>query len=168
VSQATAALVIVAGLILRRGQVADRLRQSAMVKPIDSVERGEFDGLEMSPRPFPTNHLGLEEADDRFGHRIIIGITATADGGREPGISQAVGVAHRHVLRAAVAVMDEAVEAFSAAVIACMFQRVEDEVGGQGRGAAPADHPPREDVDHKGDVHESTPRRDNVKSETQN
>src|SRR4029453_5221767 len=99
-----------------------------MVKPIDPVERGEFDGLEMSPRPFPTNHLGLEEADDRFGHRIVIGITATAGGGGGAGISQAVCIAHRHILRAAVAVMDEAVEAVSAAVIDRLFQRVEDEV----------------------------------------
>jgi hypothetical protein len=57
-------LLMVPRLILRRGQVADRLKQSAMVKPmvkpIDPVERGEFDGLAISPRPFPTNHLVLK------------------------------------------------------------------------------------------------------------
>jgi hypothetical protein len=31
-----------------------------------------------------SNHLGLEEPDDRFGQGVVIRITATADGGPIP------------------------------------------------------------------------------------
>jgi hypothetical protein len=41
-----------------------------MIEPVHPVERGEFDGLEMPPRPQPTNHFRLEEPDEGFGERL--------------------------------------------------------------------------------------------------
>jgi hypothetical protein len=39
-------VLIVARLVLRRCQVADRLEQPAVIEPIDPVERREFDGFD--------------------------------------------------------------------------------------------------------------------------
>ena len=60
-------LLIVARFILRWRHVTNRFEQPACVEPIDPLERGEFDGLDVSPRAVALNDLGLEEADDRFG-----------------------------------------------------------------------------------------------------
>jgi hypothetical protein len=104
-----------------------------MIEPIHSLERGEFHGLEVPPRPEPTNHLGFEEADDGFGERLVVRIPETADGGREAGVGQSIGVAHREVLRAAIALMHEPGRNIAAPVINRSLESVEDEVGRQER-----------------------------------
>jgi hypothetical protein len=53
------------------------------------------------------NHFRFEEADHRFRERVIVRIAATADRRRDAGIGEAIGVPHRQVLRAAIAVMDK-------------------------------------------------------------
>jgi hypothetical protein len=54
-----------------------------LIKPIHPLERREFDGFEMPPRSLPANHLGLEQPDDEFGERIVVGIAATPDRRRD-------------------------------------------------------------------------------------
>ena len=56
------------------------------------------------------DHLGLVEADDRLGQGVVVGVAAAADRGLDAGLGEALGVADREVLDAAVAVVDEAVE----------------------------------------------------------
>src|SRR5262249_61302919 len=74
-----ARLLIDAGLIFSRGQVANGLEQPSLIEPIDPVQRRKFHALEMPPRALPVNHLRLEEADDRFSESIVVRITATPD-----------------------------------------------------------------------------------------
>ena len=81
--------------------VADRSEQSARVEPVDPRQRGKFDGLEMVPRSLPLDDFRLEEPDDRFRHGIVVGVAATADRRRDPGVGQSVRVPHRQILRAA-------------------------------------------------------------------
>jgi hypothetical protein len=38
-----------------------------------------FDGVERPPWPTPMDDLGLEQADHRFGERVVVGISDTAD-----------------------------------------------------------------------------------------
>ena len=57
-------LLIVARFIFGRRHVANWFEQPTGVEPVDPRERGEFDGLEMPPRPLPVNHFRFEEADD--------------------------------------------------------------------------------------------------------
>jgi hypothetical protein len=89
---------MVAHFVLGRRHVADGFEQPAMIEPIHPVERGELDGLEMAPRAFSSNHLGLKQPDDRFGERVVVGIAAAADRRGDPGLGEAIGVAHRQVL----------------------------------------------------------------------
>src|SRR5207248_9203674 len=67
--------------------------------------------------------------------------------------------AHRQILRAAITVVDEAVDVPAAAVVDRLLERVEHEIGRQGRGDAPAGDASSKDVDHEGDVREAAPRR---------
>ena len=66
-----------------------------------------LDGLGMTPRPLLVNALRFEEPNHRFGEGIVIGIAAAADRRLDAGVSQALGVAHRQVLRAAIAIVDQ-------------------------------------------------------------
>ena len=61
---------IVLRFVLGGRHVADRFEQATRVEPIDPLERGEFDCLEMPPRSLPLDHFRLEEADDRFGEGV--------------------------------------------------------------------------------------------------
>ena len=50
------------------------------------------------PRPTPADQLGLEQADDRLGQRVVVGIAAGTDGGRRAGLREPFGVADGQVL----------------------------------------------------------------------
>jgi hypothetical protein len=69
-----------------------------VIEPVDPLERRKFHGFEMPPGSLSTNHLGLKQPDDRFGERVVVGIAAAADRRGDPGLGEAIGVAHRQVL----------------------------------------------------------------------
>ena len=83
---------VVAVFGFRRGDVADGLEQPAMVEPVHPFERGEFDGLERPPRPTPIDDLGLVEAVDGFGERVVVAVANAADGWFDTGLGQALSV----------------------------------------------------------------------------
>jgi len=95
----------------------------------------------MAPRPFPLDHLRLEEPDDRFGEGVVVRVAATADRRFDARLGQSVGVAHREILRAAIAVVHHVVDAGAAAVINRLLERIEDEISPQRGRHAPADNP---------------------------
>jgi hypothetical protein len=114
----------------------------------------------MTPRPFPLNHLRLEEPDHRFGEGVIVGIPAAADGRVDAGVGQAFGVAHRQVLRAAITVVNQIADPVAAAGVDRLLERIEHEIGAQRRRHASADNAAGKDVDDERDVDEAAPRRD--------
>lgn len=79
-----------------------------MVEPVDPLERGIFDGFEAAPRSTPVDHLGLVKTVDRLGQSVVVAIFDAADRRLNPGFGEALGVVDGHVLRPAVAMMDEA------------------------------------------------------------
>jgi hypothetical protein len=50
--------------------VSNRLKQSMAIEPINPLEGGELNGLEVAPGPAPINELGFVEADDRFSQCV--------------------------------------------------------------------------------------------------
>ncbi len=46
-----------------------------------------LDHFSVSPRASPIDHFGLEQADDRFGHRVVMGIFRAADRGLGANVS---------------------------------------------------------------------------------
>ena len=71
----------------------------------ERVVDGVFDGLERSPRAAPVDRLGLVEAVDRFGQRVVVAVADAADRRIDPGFGQAPGVFDREVLDTADALM---------------------------------------------------------------
>jgi hypothetical protein len=46
---------IISGFRLGRWDVADGLKQPPVIEPVDPLERGHLDGLQVTPRPKPMN-----------------------------------------------------------------------------------------------------------------
>jgi len=69
-----------------------------MIEPVDPFERGVFDGLKVPPRTAAMDDLRLEQADDRFGERVVVGVTHAAHRRLRAGLGQALGVPDRQIL----------------------------------------------------------------------
>ena len=87
--------------------ISDRFEQATIVEPVDPYESGEFHRLGTAPRATPVDHLGLEQAVDGFGERIVVAVTDTADRRLNPGLGQALRIANGDVLGASVRMMDQ-------------------------------------------------------------
>ena len=85
-------------LKLNRWDVADRLQQSAVVEPIHSLEGREFHVFEVAPGTSRSDDLGFEESDNRFGQRVVVGVTDAAHRGLDAGFGETLGVVDRDVL----------------------------------------------------------------------
>ena len=64
-------LRIVARLCFGGWNVADGFEQAAVVEPVDPLEGGDLDGFEAAPRAASMDHLGLVEAVDGLGERVV-------------------------------------------------------------------------------------------------
>ena len=69
----------------------------------------EFHVSEVAPGTSRSDDLGFEESDNRFGQRVVVGVTDAAHRGLDAGFGETLGVVDRDVLYAAVAVMDKPV-----------------------------------------------------------
>jgi hypothetical protein len=91
------------GIVARFGfggwDISDRLQEASIVEPIDPFEGCELDGLEASPRSTPMDDLGLVEAIDRLGERVVVGIADAADRRDEARFDQAFRVFDSKILR---------------------------------------------------------------------
>ncbi len=91
-------LRIVERFRLSWGDVSDRLQKPMVVEPGDPFERGIFDGLPAFPWPSTMDHLGLVEAIDRLGERIVVSVSDTPDRSFDARLGQAFGIADRNIL----------------------------------------------------------------------
>ena len=99
---------IVGGFYLGGRDIADGLEQPPIVEPVDPIERGVLDGLHAPPRSAPVDDLDFVEAVGGFGESVVVAVADTADARLKPGLGEALRVFDRHILHAAIAVMDEA------------------------------------------------------------
>ena len=102
-----------------------------MVEPVDPLERGVLDVVDAPPRSAATDQLGLVEADDRLGERVVVAVATASRPRYRAGFGEALGVADRQVLAAPVGVVDEPVE-----VAACGTRSPSRGRPGRGRCAA--------------------------------
>jgi hypothetical protein len=98
-------LSVTARFCFRGRHVADRLEQAAVVEPGDPRKGGELDRLHAAPGPAPPDDLGLEQAVDRPGKRMVAAVADAADRRLDPGLEQTLGAADRQVLGAADALL---------------------------------------------------------------
>ena len=80
-------------LQFHRRHIADRFQQPAMIEPVDPFQGCVLDGLQMAPRLAMMNDLRLEQPNDGFGQRVVVGITDAADRRLASSLGQALGIA---------------------------------------------------------------------------
>ena len=90
---------MVVGLLqLDRWDVAAILEQAGGVEPVDPFGGGVFDLVDAAPRALVPDDLGLVEAVDGLGQRVVIARPDRADRGGDPGDRDPFAVADRLVL----------------------------------------------------------------------
>lgn len=137
--------------------VARRFKQAFPVEPIDPLKSFPFDLIFGFPRSEVVDDLGFEQTDDRLGQRVIIAVTRTADGRLQPGVSEAFGVFDRHILAAAIRMVDELSN--EPARMDHLFERIQNKLCVLRCRCLPADDAVREGVDDKDNINEPTPGR---------
>ena len=76
------ALLTVVGFVVGGGGEAaaageDLALAASVVEPVDVFEGGELDVLEPGPGPVGIDEFPLEEAVERFDHRVVMAVTET-------------------------------------------------------------------------------------------
>jgi len=72
-------LSVECGLELGRGNIADGLQQPAVVEPVNPLQGGVLEVVDAPPGAAAADQLGLVQADDRLGQRVVVGVTAGAN-----------------------------------------------------------------------------------------
>ena len=132
--------------------VADRLQQSSVVEPVDPFQRGELDGLERSPWSPPGDHFGFVKAVDRLGQSVVVTVAYAANRWLDAGFGKAFGVFYGYVLRAAIAVVNQAAAMGRPTIVERLLQGIQHDAG-MGRSADPPAHDIAcVNVDHERDI----------------
>ena len=104
------------------------------------------------------NHFGLVQPDDGFGQGVVVGVAGAADRAVNPRFLQTLGITNRQVLRAAVAVMDQAISI--SAGMKSLFQGIKHQVSTHAAGGTPAHDAVGKGIDNERRVHEPGPGRE--------
>ena len=140
-----------------RRDVANGAVQTRIVIPVDPFQGFPFDLTDGLPRAEKLDDLGLEQADDAFGQRVVIGIPDAADRSVDPGLCQSLGISDRQLLAAPVAVMDQLVHLGGCPLADGLVQGIENETGRHRGRDPPAYDLAGEDVDYEGHVNHALP-----------
>ena len=89
---------VVGGLELGWWEMADGLQEPAVVEPVDPRQGGVLDLIKTLPGATPADQLGLVQADDRLGQRIVERVATRADRAGRAGVGQPLGVADRQLV----------------------------------------------------------------------
>ena len=96
--------------------------------------------------------LGLVEAIDRLGQRVVLADSDTADGRLDASFRQPLCVADADILRSAVGMMNQTAAMNGPAFVQGLFESIKDETRMSGPADPPADDTARIGVDDKGHV----------------
>src|SRR5215470_4877723 len=129
-----------------------------VVEPIDPIECGVLDIVELTPGTTMVNDLGLEQSDDRLGEGVVVRVADAADRRLDAGLLQALSVTNREILASPVAMMNHSPG--SGASPQSLIERIQDQVSMHRAGNAPADDAARKHIDDEGHVDETRPGRD--------
>src|SRR5688572_788632 len=87
--------------------IPDRSEQTLGVKPGHPLQRRQLDSRLRFPWPAAVDQLGLVQSVDGLGERVVVAVTAAAYGWFDARFCEPFAVANRHVLRPAIAVVDQ-------------------------------------------------------------
>lgn len=86
------------GLLLGGWDHPDGFEQAAVVEPVDPLEHGELDVVDVTPRTVSADDLGLEQSDDRLSKGVVVRVAHGPDRGGDAGLAEPFGVGDRDVL----------------------------------------------------------------------
>ena len=132
--------------------VVERLVDPAFVEPVDVGERRPLDVLDVAPGSLAVNQLGLVEAVEALGERVVVGVSLGPHRRDDGCLVKSLGVANPEILDAPVGMMDQAREVERVARVDRHLERVDGEVAAQRRRDLPADDGPAEHVGDERDV----------------
>lgn len=124
-----------------------------MVDPVDPLEGGVLDLVDVPPGSAAPDDFGLVQPVDGFGESIVVCVADAADGSIDAGFRQSLGVPDREVLHPSIVVMDEIGDVRPG--VERLFEGVERQIASERPGNPPADDAPGEDFDHERHVDES-------------
>ena len=78
--------------------IADGLKQTAVVEPIDPFQGCEFDHFQAPPRTLAMDHFGLKETNYGLCERVVVTVADTADRRLDPRFGETFGVPDRDIL----------------------------------------------------------------------
>ena len=79
---------------LCRRDVADWLEQTVVIEPCNPGQGCQFDRFLGLPRAAAMDHLGLVQAIDRLGQRVVVAVALAANRRFDAGLCQSLGVAN--------------------------------------------------------------------------
>jgi len=82
--------MVMGGLELGRRDHPDLAVESTVIEPVDVLESLELDVIEAAPRS-PVNQLGLVQAVEGFGKRVVVRVAARANRGDHSSLCEALG-----------------------------------------------------------------------------
>lgn len=100
-------LLIVGGFSLGRWEITDGAVQAAVVEPGHPFQGGQLDRVAGFPWAPAVDQFRLVEAVDGLCQRVVVAVPRAAHGGLDAGLGEALAVTDRHVLRPAIAVVDQ-------------------------------------------------------------
>lgn len=100
-------MTVMALLELDRRGHAEFTVQTAVVEPVDVLDRRDLKVLDAAPRSLVADQLGLEDRVPRLREGIVIAVALGPNGRDRTGLSEPVRVANSSVLDSAIAVMDQ-------------------------------------------------------------
>src|SRR5215217_1080448 len=104
-------ILMVSGFVLGWAHTAQRGVEAAVVPPVNPLQSGQLDLLDAAPGSAAFDQLGLEQPIDCLGECVIKAVPAAADRADDAELGEPVGVAHRQILTAPVAVVNQLIEA---------------------------------------------------------
>lgn len=100
-------LKVIVLLKLGWSDIAEDAHEAPIVEPVDPGQGREFHVLCIAPGASSVHDFGLVKANDGLGERVVVGVSDAAYGRLDARFGEPFGVAHREVLNATVAVVDE-------------------------------------------------------------
>ena len=157
---------VVGGLELGGWDVAAVLVEAAVVEPVDPLGGGDLDVIDGPPGPARFDQLGLVQAVDRLGQRVVERVADRPDGGGDAGLGEPFAVLGSPCIatpRSLCATTDS--RSVATAPSRCRVQMACSRASSTSwvvmRGAAPpAQDPAGVGVDHERDVDPPGPGRD--------
>src|SRR5690606_33206891 len=142
---------------LGRRNVSYRLKKPPVVEPRYPFQRCKLDGLKVTPRSSPMEHLGLVKTVDCFGEGRVVSVADASDRWLNACLRQPLGIANGHILRTAVGMMNQSAAVTGPSVMKRLIEGIKDKARMCRAACSPTDDAAGKGINHEGHVNKALP-----------